>query len=141
MIYTLDSNVVIDAVRQPDSMVQLKAFLEWALPYTALTSVVVLELLRGARTHEARAFLEAQIIGPFARRRRIVAPSIAAWTRTGTLLGQLDVKPESISVQNDVLIACTARELGWVVITKDRDLFRLRTDISGLRVHAPFPER
>ena len=83
MIYTLDTSVVIDAVRQPESMAQLKQFLEWALPYTALTSVVVSELLRGARTKEARAFLEAQIVGPFQRRCRIVAPSVAAWTRTG----------------------------------------------------------
>lgn len=141
MIYTLDTSVVIDAVRQPESMVQLKQFLEWALPYTALTSVVVSELLRGARTKEARAFLEAQIVGPFQRRRRIVAPSVDAWTRTGELLGRLGGRSVSLAAQNDLLIAWTARELGWVVVTKDQDFLSLRSDISGLKVKAPFPAR
>ncbi len=141
MIYTLDTSVVIDAVRQPESMAQLKQFLEWALPYTALTSVVVSELLRGARTKEARAFLEAQIVGPFQRRRRIVAPSVAAWTRTGELLGRLGGKTVSPAVQNDLLIAWTARELGWVVVTKDHDFLSLQSNISGLKVKAPFPAR
>ena len=40
MIYTLDTNVLIDALRYPAEMVLLKAFLEWALPHTALSSVV-----------------------------------------------------------------------------------------------------
>lgn len=141
MIYTLDTNVVIDAIRQPDSMVQLKSFLEWALPYTVLTSVVVAELLRGARTNEARALLSAQVVEPFLRRRRIIAPSVTAWTRAGGLMGQPAGKAIAVDSQNDLLIALTAREFGWVVITKDQDFVRLQSRISGLKVKAPFPAR
>ena len=53
MIYTLDTNVLIDAMRYPSEMVLLKAFLEWALPHTVLSSVVASELLAGARTETA----------------------------------------------------------------------------------------
>ncbi len=45
MIYTLDTNVLIDALRRPADMLLLKEFLEWTLPHTALSSVVASELL------------------------------------------------------------------------------------------------
>ncbi len=141
MMYTLDTSVVIDAVRQPDSMVPLKHFLEWALPFTALISVVVAEILRGARTDAARTPLETQLVQPFQRRRRIIAPSVSAWARTGTLLGQHGGKSLAPTAQNDLLIACTARELGWVVLTRDRDFLRLQARVPGLKFKAPFPDR
>lgn len=51
MIYTLDTNVLIDALRRPADLAALKVFLDWALPLMALSSVVASELLAGARTH------------------------------------------------------------------------------------------
>jgi len=39
MIYTLDTNILVDAVRRPADLEQLKQFLSWALPHTALSSV------------------------------------------------------------------------------------------------------
>lgn len=54
MIYTLDTNVFIDAVRQPAELNRLKAFLNWALPHTVISSLVVSELLAGARSGAAR---------------------------------------------------------------------------------------
>ena len=86
MIYTLDTNVLIDAIRQPSDLVRLKQFLDWALPRTVLSSVVASELLTGARTAQARAFVETELLAPFARRRRIPAPSHAAWTNKGLQL-------------------------------------------------------
>jgi len=49
VIYTLDTNVLVDALRQPPELDRLKAFLSWALPSTVLSSVVVTELTAGAR--------------------------------------------------------------------------------------------
>jgi predicted nucleic acid-binding protein len=138
MIYTLDTNVVIDALRRPVDMSRLQEFLTWALPQTALSSVVASELLAGARTESARRVVEREFLGAFERRGRIVAPSVAAWTQTGLALSRA---PGSEAWQNDLLLAHTAREYGWTVITRDTDFARLRPLIKGLRVASPFPPR
>ena len=141
MIYTLDTNVVVDALRQPPELDRLKSFLSWALPSTVLSSVVAAELAAGARTDRARRALDDAVLAPFDRRGRIVAPSVAAWRRTGTLLARAGATGLTASRQNDALLATQARERGWVVVTRDRDLHALRSLISGLQVAAPYPER
>ena len=141
MIYTLDTNVLIDALRRPADMLLLKEFLEWALPHTALSSVVASELLAGARTDSARRLVEREFLGAFARRGRIVAPSVAAWTKTGNMIGHATTSSIGASWQNDLLLAHTAREFGWSVITRDKDFARIRPLVRGLRVDAPYPRR
>ena len=141
MIYTLDTNVVVDALRQPPELDRLKSFLSWALPSTVLSSVVAAELAAGARTDRARRALDDTLLSPFDRRGRIVAPSVAAWRRTGTLLARAAATGLTASRQNDALLATQARERGWVVVTRDHDLHALRSLISGLQVAAPYPER
>jgi predicted nucleic acid-binding protein len=141
MIYTLDANVLTDAIRTPDGLDQLKGFLSWALPQTVLSSVVASELLAGARNDNTRRLVEEEFLGPFSRRRRIVAPSERAWYRMGILRGQLGKPRPSPDWQNDALLACSARELGWIVITRDADLRGLQTKIRGLHVEAPYPRR
>ena len=141
MIYTLGTNVVVDALRQSHELDRLKTFLSWALPSTMLSSVVVAELTTGARTDRARRVLDDAVLAPFDRRGRIVAPSVAAWRRTGALLARSGATGLTASRQNDALLATQARERGWVVVTRDRDLQMLRPLISGLQVAAPYPDR
>ena len=141
MIYTLDTNVVVDALRQSHELDRLKAFLSWALPATVLSSIVAAELAAGARTDRARRVLDDAVLAPFDRRGRIVAPSVAAWRRTGALLARSGATGLTASRQNDVLLAAQAREGGWVVVTRDHDLQTLRPLISGLQVAAPYPAR
>lgn len=73
MIYTLDTNVIIDALRQPAELERFKGFLAWALPSTVLSSVVTAELMQGARTPRARDVLSRQLLAPFERRGRGLA--------------------------------------------------------------------
>jgi len=141
VIYTLDTNVVVDALRQSHELDRLKAFLSWALPATVLSSIVAAELAAGARTDRARRVLDDAVLAPFDRRGRIVAPSVAAWRRTGALLARSGATGLTASRQNDVLLAAQAREGGWVVVTRDHDLQTLRPLISGLQVAAPYPAR
>ena len=141
MIYTLDTNVVVDALRQPHELDRLKAFLSWALPLTVLSSVVAAELTAGARTDRARRVLDDAVLAPFDRRGRIVAPSVAAWRRTGALFARSGATGLTASRQNDALLASQARERGWVVVTRDHDLQTLRPLISGLQVAVPYPDR
>ncbi len=141
MIYTLDTNVVIDALRRPADLLRLKEFLEWALPHTALSSVVASELLAGARSDSARRLVERELLGAFERRGRIVAPSAVAWAKTGLVLGRAATPSIGPSWQNDLLLAHTAREFGWTVITNDKDFTRIRLLLKGLKIAAPFPRR
>lgn len=141
MIYTLDTNVIVDALRQPEELDRLKAFLSWALPSTVLSSVVAAELTAGARTSRALRVLDEVLLAAFDRRGRIVAPSTAAWRRAGAVLARTGATGLSASRQNDTLLAMQAREHGWVVVTRDRDFQSLRPLVSGLQVATPFPER
>jgi len=141
MIYTLDTNILVGAMRRPAEMLGLKEFLEWALPHTALSSVVASELLAGARTESARRLVERDLLGAFDRRGRILAPSAAAWSETGLVLGRATTASIGASWQNDLLLAHTARELGWTLITRDKDFTRIRPLVKGLRIEAPFPRR
>jgi predicted nucleic acid-binding protein len=59
----------------------------------------------------------------------------------GLYLSHLDLGGNSVGRQSDALLASQARELGWVVVTRDRDFESLRAKITGLRVAAPYPER
>ncbi|HLA89519.1 MAG TPA: PIN domain-containing protein [Gemmatimonadaceae bacterium] len=141
MIYTLDTNVVVDALRQAEELDRLKSFLSWALPSTVLSSVVAAELTAGARTDRARRVLDDAVLAPFDRRRRILAPSVAAWRRAGALFARAGATGLTASRQNDALLAAQAREWGWVVVTRDHDFQTLRPLISGLKVAAPYPPR
>lgn len=141
MIYTLDTNVLVDALRQPPELDRLKAFLSWALPSTVLSSIVAAELTAGARSEKARRLLDDALLAPFERRGRILAPSSAAWRRGGAVLAKTGTSSVSASRHNDVLLAAQAREHGWAVITRDADLRALRAQVAGLQVVVPFPER
>ncbi|MFM9013169.1 MAG: type II toxin-antitoxin system VapC family toxin, partial [Gemmatimonadota bacterium] len=110
------------------------------LPSTVLSSLVVAELTARARTAKARDALEQQFLAPFERRGRILAPSAAAWRRTGTILGASATAP-SASRLTDVLLASQAREFGWTIVTRDADFTALRRSITGLKVATPFPPR
>lgn len=141
MIYTLDTNLWSDALRQPAELERLKGFLSWALPQTTLASVVAAELLAGARTEVARRVLEADVLDAFERRGRLRAPSVAAWRRVGVLLGELGARRGGAGWQNDLLLACMAREHGWVLITRDADFGCLRKHVRGLQIQGPYPPR
>ncbi len=141
MIYTLDTNILVDALRRPAELDRLKTFLSWALPSTVLSSIVAAELTAGARNEKSRRVLDDALLAPFDRRARILAPSSAAWRRAGTVLARAGTSSVSASRQNDVLLVTQAREHGWVVVTRDGDLRTLRTQVTGLQVVPPFPDR
>ena len=141
MIYALDTNVVVDALRQPHELERLKAFLTWALPATVISSIVATELIAGARLDKTRQLLDDTVLAAFDRRGRIFPPSAAVWRQTGALLAASGATAVSASRQNDILLAAQARECGWLIVTRDRDFDALRSRIKGLQVTRPYPAR
>ncbi len=145
MKYTLDTNIFIDGFRNKEAQAEVFAFLNRALRFTYLSAVVMQELAAGARTTQAARDVRQGILEPFERRRRVFAPSSAAFADSGRVLAaiassegwqMLDDKP---SLLNDALIAASCREHGITLITKDGDFKRLSSFVRGFRYAAPWP--
>ena len=86
MKFTLDANIFIDGFRSEEAQAEVFAFLERALPFTYLSAVVMQELAAGARTTDAARDVQKGVFEPFERRRRVFAPSAAAFVESGRVL-------------------------------------------------------
>lgn len=145
MKYTFDTNIFIDGFRKEEAQAEVFAFLNRALPLTYLSAVVMQELAAGARTAEAVRDVQQGVFEPFERRRRVFAPSSAAFAESGRVLAAVAAREgwqlfdEKPSLLNDALIAASCREQGITLITKDADFGRLAPFVRGFRYAAPWP--
>jgi predicted nucleic acid-binding protein len=100
------------------------------IPLTYFSSVVVQELLAGARTPRQRQQVAA-LYEPFERVRRIITPSHLVWKEVGRVVAVvLEKTPQFRSklasgLLNDILIALSGRSIGARVITGNSQDFRL----------------
>ncbi|MEP7308797.1 MAG: type II toxin-antitoxin system VapC family toxin [Acidobacteriota bacterium] len=145
MKYALDTNIFIDGFRNEAAQAEIFAFLKGALPFTFLSAVVMQELAVGARTARASRDVQQGVFEAFERRRRVFAPSSAAFVESGRVLAAmaaregwqlLDEKP---SLLNDALIAVSCREQGVTLITRDGDFKRLSSFVRGFHYAPPWP--
>lgn len=145
MKYTLDTNIFIDAFHSEEAQAEVFVFLNRALPFTYLSAVVMQELAAGAWSANAARNVERGVFDPFERRRRVFAPSSAAFAKSGRVLAAiaaregwrlLDEKP---SLLNDALIAASCREQGITLITRDGDFKRLAPFVKGFRYTSSWP--
>jgi predicted nucleic acid-binding protein len=143
--YALDTNIFIDGFRDEEAQAEILAFLNRALPFTYLSAVVMQELAAGARTADAARELQHAVFEPFERRRRVFAPSAAAFVNSGRVLASVAAKEgwqlvdDNPSLLNDALIAASCREQGITLITKDQDFERIAPFLKGLRYIEPWP--
>jgi predicted nucleic acid-binding protein len=100
------------------------------IPLTHCSSVVIHELLAGARTprHRRQA---AYLYEPFDRARRIGTPTHLVWKEAAavvaTLLKRAPLFRSKLSrwLLNDILIALSGRAIGATVVTRSGEDFRL----------------
>jgi len=143
--YALDTNIFIDGFRSEQAQSEVFAFLDRTLPFIYLSAVVMQELAAGARTDDAARGLQDGVFQPFERRRRVFAPSAAAFAQSGRMLAAVAAEEgwqllgEKPSLQNDALIAASCREHGITLITKDADFARLASFVRSFRYAAPWP--
>jgi tRNA(fMet)-specific endonuclease VapC len=131
--FLLDTNVYFAAIYERGFLERHRNLLLRLGPLTYLSSIVRYELLQGAkgdagRTHVSRATQHLERTG------RVVAPAHADWVQAGTVQGRLWDDHRSLrskNLQNDILIVCTARRIGAVVITDNRD------DFARIREYLP----
>ena len=145
MKYTLDTNIFIDSFRSEEAQAEVFAFLNRALPFTYLSAVVMQELSAGARSADAARDVQRGVFDPFERRRRVFAPSSAAFVESGRVLAAVaasegwQLVDEKPSFLNDALIAASCRERGITLITRDGDFKRLAPFVKGFRYASPWP--
>ncbi len=145
MKYALDTNIYIDAFRDPAAEAALLGFLERALPFTFLSVVVMQELAAGARTPAQVRELERSVFQPFIRRRRVFAPMTMAFIQSGHLLAAVAAREgwlavhENSSLLNDALLAASCRERGITLVTSDGDFGRFAPFLKGWHYVSPWP--
>ena len=133
-----DTSVYVSMLRNAAFAAEFRPHYLRDLPLTSFSSVVVQELLAGARTPRQRRQVAA-LYTPFERVRRIITPSHLVWKEVGSVVAvMLERTPQFRSklasgLLNDILIALSARSIGARVVTANGQDFRL---IQQFRVFA-----
>lgn len=135
MKFALDTNVFVDAIRDPGAASAFETFLVRALPFTYLSAVVAQELRAGARTQAQAVALQRGLLDPFVRRGRVFSPSTSAFIESGRILAAI----QEPSLANDALLAASCREQGITLITNDRDFRRIARFLGNWEPVRPWP--
>lgn len=144
--YVVDTNLYIRATRDEAWSRALEAFLAAFAPWVHLHSVVALELLAGATNPELERDTHEHLIAPFERRGRVITPTHGAWCRAGDavarLLREKELSSSGItrSFLNDCLIAASARDDGFTLVTDNGRDFARVAKLLPLRFVAPWPD-
>jgi predicted nucleic acid-binding protein len=131
--FILDTQLFIDAFRDPLANEALQRFHRAFSPFEHLSVIVAQELRAGVKRPGDRKALERHVFRVFERAGRTITPSPDAWHRSGDLLSDmakqegLETARVSKAFGNDVLLALSCRESGCVLVTEnDRDFSRIR---------------
>jgi predicted nucleic acid-binding protein len=135
--YVLDTQLFINAFRDPIANEALQRFHRAFSPFEHLSVIVAQELRAGVKQPRDRKALERNVLRIFERASRTITPSTDAWHRSGDLLAEmsrqdgLEVARVSKAFANDLLLALSCRESGCVLVTEnDRDFSRIRQFVS-----------
>ncbi|MDA8170106.1 MAG: type II toxin-antitoxin system VapC family toxin [Nitrospiraceae bacterium] len=108
-------------------------------PVLYMSAVVLSELYAGAHDHISIKLLD-KLYRTFHDVGRLVAPGDSDWRQTGSIISKLREKygyeTRYLSrLQNDILIACSARGIGAFVFTRnERDFQRIR-EFMDFHIH------
>jgi predicted nucleic acid-binding protein len=128
--FLFDSSVYITILRDESFARTFRPRYIRDIPRTHFSSVVIEELIAGARTFRHRR-QAAALYEPFEHAGRIVTPSHSVWKEAGTVVMTVAEKiPQwrdklSRGLLNDILIALSGRLLGATVVTQNGEDFRL----------------
>ena len=145
--YVIDTNVFIEAFRDPAANAELQRFHLLFAPFEYMSAVVAQELIAGTGTTSDRRKLERHVLAAYARRNRLITPSARTWEKSGPILADL-VRREGLELRrvskafgNDILIAISCREAGCILVTDNTRDFERIARVSNFRFVEPFPAR
>jgi predicted nucleic acid-binding protein len=85
-------------------------------------------------------------VRPFEAVGRVLIPTHRSWTRAGEIMARL-IRAQRLSpggfrpsFVNDCLIAASAREYGFIVVTRNRQDFELIGSVEAAKVIPPWPD-
>jgi predicted nucleic acid-binding protein len=127
--HLIDTDLYIDLIQSGTKHAFIRGLYDRETPGIYFSSVVVQELLAGARSSAGQRRVEI-LFRPFERVGRVVTPSHNHWKDAGNVLAQVlrerpDLKDRLPALVNDCLLALSARSLGATLYTRNRDDFML----------------
>lgn len=143
--YVVDTSLYIRATRTDAGNDELQAFSSSHAPFLYLHSVVAGELLAGAVRPSLEERTQARFIAPFEATGRVISPSHEAWKRAGRAIAHLvrtgRLSPNGIarSFMNDCLIAASARENGFTLVTENARDYEMIATVLPLGFTSPWP--
>jgi len=144
--YVIDTNLYVEAIRSDEANAALAAFQRRFPPMLFQHSTVAQELLAGAQDEVVHRRYHEIWVEPFEDLGRVITPDHGAWVRAALIMTRLvergTMRPGGFSrgFLNDCLIAASAREHGFVLITRNtRDFEMIRQVEPSLATEAPWP--
>jgi predicted nucleic acid-binding protein len=141
--YLLDTNVYIEACRSEESRKQFGKTFFPLLPFTFLSATVAYELSVNAADPRTRELI-TDFVGRLDRVGRTVTPIFSDWLEASEIMTRIAKSEKSWrsklpQLQNDILIALSARRIGATLLTYNRDDFLLirRHKHFSLRILKP----
>jgi predicted nucleic acid-binding protein len=143
MLFVFDTNVAIQAARNRDERGGFHSFIRARRAQVWLHATVWLELQVGARRNDERDALDS-FVKPFVDTQRVLVPSHDAWRQAGRVLARLagehGVDIRRSSIHHDAIIAASARERDFTIVTNNLADFELIAPYFGkLSFAAPYP--
>ena len=146
--YVIDTNLYIEAITTDEGNEALAAFQRRFAPLLFQHSTVAQEILAGAHDEAAYQAYREDWVAPFEDLGRVITPSHESWMRAALIMARLVERGHmspggfSRSFLNDCLIAASAWELGFVLVTRNATDFALIRRVEPrLKYAAPWPER
>lgn len=146
--YVIDTNLYVEAITTDEGNEALASFQRRFAPFLFQHSTVAQEILAGARNEAGYRAFHADWVAPFEDLGRIITPGHAAWMRAALIMTRLvehrhmSAGGFSRSFLNDCLIAASAREHGFVLVTRNAtDFERIQRVEPSLEYARPWPER
>jgi len=132
--HLIDTDLYIDLIQSGTTLPLIRELYDKDAPGIYFSSIVVQELLAGARSLAGRKRVEI-LFRPFERVGRVVTPSHGYWKDAGGILAKVlqdrpNLKSKLPALVNDCLLALSARSLGATLYTRNRGDFTL---LQGLR--------
>lgn len=145
--YVVDTNLYVEAITTDEGNAALAAFQRRCAPFLFQHSTIAQEILAGARSEADYLEYREDWVAPFEDLGRVITPTHMAWTRAARIISRLvarkHLSPGGLrrSFLNDCLIAASAREHGFILVTQNIGDFALISQVErGIRYQPPWPE-
>lgn len=129
MKYLLDTNVYLGATRSEEARARFRRTFYPLLPATYLSAVVAYELAVNASDSRTQ-ILVREFVRPMEQTGRVVTPTFDDWIAASEVVTGIGRKEKGWrsklpALLNDILIALSARRVGAVLLTYNKEDFRL----------------